>query len=56
MRRLYLENQMKEREENVGQIITLKDFDRQETAYDVDKIVERLEDMRNDFYIKEKEN
>lgn len=30
------------REENIGEIVTLEDFDRQPTAYDVDKVVERL--------------
>lgn len=30
------------REENLGEIVTLEDFDRQPTAYDVDKAVERL--------------
>jgi hypothetical protein len=33
----------KERDENVGNIVTLEDFDRQPTAYDVDKVVEELE-------------
>lgn len=33
------------REENIGEIVTLEDFDRQPTAYDVDKVVERLEEL-----------
>lgn len=32
-----------EREENVGQIITWEDVDRLPTAYDVDDVVEQLE-------------
>ena len=32
------------REDNLGEIITLEDFDRQSTAYDVDKVVEEIED------------
>ena len=31
------------REENLGEIVTLEDFDAQPTAYDVDKVVEQLE-------------
>lgn len=31
------------REDNLGEIVTLEDFDRQPTAYDVDKVVEQLE-------------
>lgn len=31
------------REENLGDIVTLEDFDRQPTAYDADKVVDRLE-------------
>ena len=36
-------NTSQEREENVGQIITLEDFDNMPTAYDIDKVVEELE-------------
>ncbi len=32
------------REDNLGEIVTLEDFDRQPTAYGVDKFVERLEE------------
>lgn len=31
------------KEKNIGEIVTLEDFDRQPTAYDVDKVVERME-------------
>lgn len=30
------------REDNLGEIVTLEDFDRQETAYDMEKVIERL--------------
>lgn len=36
------------RRDNVGEIVTLEDFDRQETAYDVDKVVEQLENYIED--------
>ena len=32
------------REENLGEIVTLEDFDRQPTAYDVEKVVEQTHD------------
>lgn len=31
------------REDNIGEIVTLEDFDRQETAYDMEKVLERLQ-------------
>ena len=37
-------NTSQEREENIGQIITLEDFDNMPTAYDVDKVVKELEE------------
>ena len=40
---LGFENTQEEREKNVGEIITLEDIDRIPTAYDPDKVVERLE-------------
>lgn len=30
------------REDNLGEIVTLEDFDRQETACDLDKVVEKI--------------
>lgn len=36
------------REDNLGEIVTLEDFDRQETAFDVDKIVEKLKRNKED--------
>ena len=40
---LGFENTQEERDENVGEIITLEDIDRIPTAYDPDKVVEQLE-------------
>ena len=34
------------REINLGEVVSLEDFDRQPVAYDVDKVVERLEECR----------
>lgn len=31
------------REDNLGEIVTLEDFDRQETAYDMGKVIKRLQ-------------
>ena len=36
---LGFDNTEEEREENVGEIVTLEDFDRQPTAFNVDKVV-----------------
>ena len=33
------------REENIGEVVTLEDFDRQPTAYDVNKVVEKLSNL-----------
>ena len=44
---LGFENTQEEREENVGEIITLEDIDRIPTAYDPDKVVEQLEAYSN---------
>lgn len=37
------------REDNLGGLVTLEDFDRQETAYDVDKVIEQLENVKTNF-------
>ena len=42
------------REDNLGEIVTIEDFDRQGTAYDVDKVIERLQ-MELSVADKEKE-
>ena len=31
------------REDNLGEIVTVEDFDRQETAYDMEKVIEKLQ-------------
>lgn len=36
------------REDNIGEIVTLEDFDRQETAYDADKVIEKLKKNEED--------
>lgn len=41
---LDFENTKEEREENVGEIITLEMIDRIPTAYDLDEVLERLEE------------
>lgn len=43
---LGFENTQEERDENVGEIITLEEVDRIPTAYDPDKVVEQLENER----------
>lgn len=48
MEHLGFYNTEQEREENVGQIITLEDFDRMPTAYDVDKVVEQLQKISDE--------
>jgi hypothetical protein len=47
-----LDDTEENREDNVGEIITLEDLDRVPTAYDVDKVLEELETKR-DFYYQE---
>lgn len=34
------------REENLGEIVTLEDFDRQETAFDLKNVIERLKELK----------
>lgn len=36
------------REDNVGEIVTLEDFDRQPTAFDKEKVLEELNDAKDD--------
>lgn len=36
-------------EVNVGQIVTLEDFFRQETAYDVDNVFRQLKNLKNQY-------
>ena len=38
------------REENLGEIVTLEDFDAQPTAYDSNNVIEKLEDYLFEKY------
>ena len=38
------------REDNVGEIVTLEDFDRQPTAFDKEKVIEALVELRQREY------
>lgn len=44
---LEFENTQEERDENVGEIITLDDIDRIPTSYDIEKVVEKLEEAEH---------
>ena len=46
MEYLGLEDTEENREENVGEIVTLEDFDRQATAFDKEKVIEQLDGCR----------
>lgn len=46
MDHLGFENTDEEREENVGEIITLEDIDKIPTAYDPDEVLEQLEALK----------
>ena len=47
MEYLGLEDTEENREENVGEIVTLEDFDRQATAFDKEKVIEELKDAKD---------
>ena len=47
---LDFENTEEEREENVGDIITLETIDRIPTAYDLDEVLKQLEEEKNPMY------
>lgn len=47
MQNLGFDDTEEERDENVGTIITWEDVDRMPTAYDVDKVIDMLEDFRD---------
>ena len=38
------------REDNIGEIVTLEDFDRQATAFDKEKVIEELIELRQKEY------
>ena len=50
MEYLGLEDTEENREENVGEIVTLEDFDRQPTAFDKEKVIEELENYLFEKY------
>lgn len=50
IRYLDFENTEEEREENVGEIITLEMIDRIPTAYDLDEVLKQLEEEKNPMY------
>ena len=45
MEYLGLEDTEENREENVGEIVTLEDFDRQPTVFDKEKVIEELKQI-----------
>ena len=42
-------NTEEEKEENIGEIVALDDFDRQPTAFDVDKVIEQMKQRIANF-------
>lgn len=48
---LGFDNTEYEREENIGEIVSLYDFDEQPTAYDVDKVVEQLKQLKTRYFL-----
>ena len=38
------------REDNIGEIVTLEDFDRQATAFDKEKVIEEFRKRSHNFY------
>ena len=50
MEYLGLEDKEENREENVGEIVTLEDFDRQATAFDKEKVIEEFRKRSHNFY------
>lgn len=56
MEYLGLEDTEENREENVGEIVTLEDFDRQATAFDKEKVIEEIRNVPYGYYNVEVEN
>lgn len=48
---LGFDNTEEEREKNIGEIVTLDDFDNQPTAFDVDKVVEQLKELKMRYFL-----
>lgn len=44
------------REDNIGEIVTLEDFDRQATAFDKEKVKQKIRNVPHGFYNVETEN
>ena len=44
------------REDNIGEIVTLEDFDRQATAFDKGKVIEEILNVSHGYYNMETEN
>lgn len=44
------------REDNIGEIVTLEDFDRQPTAFDKEKVIEEILNVSHGYYNVETEN
>ena len=53
MEYLGLEDTEENRKENVGEIVTLEDFDRQATAFDKEKVIEELKSAIGDIHYTE---
>ena len=51
MQNLGFENTKEEREENVGEIITWEAVDEMPTAFDVEKVVRELRDLKLSYYM-----
>ena len=50
MEYLGLEDTEENREENVGEIVTLEDFDKQATAFDKGKVIEEILNVSHGYY------
>ena len=44
------------REDNIGEIVTIEDFDRQATAFDKKKVIEEILNVSHGYYNVETEN
>lgn len=53
MEYLGLKDTEENRKENVGEIVTLEDFDRQATAFDKEKVIEELKSAIGDIHYTE---
>lgn len=44
------------REDNIGEIVTIEDFDRQPTVFDKEKVIEEILNVSHGYYNVETEN